>query len=86
MNTIHKYPIKITDRQEVTLPENAKIIHVGIDPRGLPCLWAEVDTFDYECSDRDIYVVGTGNPRDEEAKTHLGSFVQGPFVWHVYTN
>ena len=83
MKTIYKYPIQITDKQDVGMPECANVIHVGLDPQGTPCIWAEVVT---ERSLRiyEVFVVGTGNPIPSVAKNHLGSFVQGPFVWHVY--
>jgi len=83
MHTIYKYPIQITDRQIIELPNHSKIVHVGLDPEGNPCLWAEVDTDEYGFLELILFVVGTGRPTPP-ATTHLGSFVQGSFVWHVY--
>ena len=67
------------------MPQVAEIIHVGLDPRGMPCVWALVDT-NYSLTPTTIYVVGTGNPAPNDVSRHLGSFVQTPFVWHVFTN
>lgn len=82
MRTIYKYPIKITGVQEIRLPLG-RVLHVGLDPTGQPCIWAEVDT---DCSPivMPVYIVGTGNPMPEHPTDHIGSFVMGPFVWHVY--
>ena len=83
MKTIYKYSIKVTDKQEIQIPCNAKIIHVGLDPQGVPCLWAEVDTT-APMKPVSVFIVGTGNPMPHVAHTHFGSFIQGPFMWHVY--
>jgi len=83
MKTIYKYPIQITDEQEIEMPFASKVIHAGLDPQGTPCLWAVVDT---ESSPEpvSVLVVGTGNPMPFHPERHVGSFVQGPFVWHVF--
>lgn len=54
-----------------------------LDPDGIPCIWAEVDTKANKAM-MAIFVVGTGNPKPEHAGHHAGSFVQGSFVWHLY--
>jgi len=81
MRTIHKYPLAIVDEQIITT-QRSKWLHVGLDPQGTPCIWAEVDTRN-ESVRRSILIIGTGNPIPYGAK-HIGSFVQGSFVWHVY--
>lgn len=83
MNTIYKYPIEITDRQEIQMPFNAIVIHAGLDPKGVPCVWAEVES-NKRLAPVELFIVGTGNPMPEKSTVHIGSFVQGPFVWHVF--
>jgi hypothetical protein len=83
MKTIYKYPIRITDNQEIQMPINAKAIHAGLDPLGTPCVWATVRA-DNKMDTVTVYVVGTGNPIPFMARRHVGSFNQGPFVWHVF--
>lgn len=83
MKTIYKYPIQITDEQEITMPIGAEVIHAGLDPQGMPCLWAKVES-DNPTEDVSVLVVGTGNPIMFHTERHVGSFVQGPFVWHVF--
>lgn len=86
MQTIWKFPFAVTDEQTIDMPAEAEIIHVGLDPHGDPCLWAAIPRTDAGPEHRLIEVLGTGNPipdRDGE-RVHLGSFTQGPFVWHIF--
>lgn len=83
MITVYKYPIQITDKQYLTLPNGYHIVHVGLDPTGAPCIWALVDT-ERSLIQETVYVVGTGHLLPFRADRHLGSFVDGSFVWHVF--
>lgn len=82
MKTIYKYPIEIVDKQIIKF-DRSKVVHVGLDPQGTPCIWAEYCSI-YPPSDHFVYIIGTGNPMPEITLRHIGSFIQGPFVWHVY--
>lgn len=87
MSKIYKYPIEIIDHQQITVMAKLRqIIHVGLDPNEQPCIWAVIDSGYKSVNVIDVYVVGTGNPIPDASVSHLGSFNQGPFVWHVYTN
>jgi len=83
MKTIYKYPIAITEEQEITMPQGAEVIHAGVDPQGNPCVWAMVDTRN-EPEPMSILVYGTGAPMAYTPERHVGSFNDGPFVWHVF--
>ena len=83
MQTIHKYPIEITDIQEIQMPQGAEIIHAGLDPQGNPCVWARVEAENFAAPVR-IVVAGTGLPLSREAGGHLMSFKDGAFIWHVF--
>jgi len=83
MKTIYKYPIKITDQQDIIMPQGAEVIQAGLDPQGTPCVWAMVDTRN-EPEPMSILVYGTGNPMLFDPLRHVGSFVRGPYVWHVF--
>lgn len=83
MRAIFKYPIQITDYQVIQIPEWSKILHVGLDPNGVPCVWARVITTN-KLINQEIWIFGTGNPVDDEWKDHQGTFIQNNFVWHVY--
>ena len=85
---IYKYPLEVTDRQEVRLPEGAMIVHVGVQ-NGFVCLWALVDP-DAWNENRTFWVIGTGNPMppgfgaDGIGFIHLGTVEWGAFMWHVW--
>jgi len=86
---IHKYPLELTERQTIKHLPCFTPAHVGLDPSGALCLWAEVDLIDSApiCS-IDVEIFGTGHtippPPHHWARQFVGSVVQGSFVWHVY--
>jgi hypothetical protein len=85
--TIYKYPIDITEHQHIPikmeLGTTAKIIHVGLDPNGTPCIWVELIPGEISV-ELCIHIVGTGRLAPNKC-THKGSFVMDLFVWHVYS-
>lgn len=83
--TIYKYPLKVTDWQFVTMPENAKILCVQMQ-YGEPCLWAMVDP-DAVPKMRKIHIFGTGHPISSDLNlTHIDTFQmhEGALVFHVF--
>ena len=90
MKTIYKYPLVITDRQEIKVPKDAKFIHVDMQSKngGVPemNLWCEVET-ENRPSPRTIYIFGTGHPMPSDVKLEYINSVQmmnGSLVWHIY--
>jgi hypothetical protein len=85
MTTIWKYELKITDYQEIEMPfREPQILSAGLDPKGVPCLWAMVLPGEGKWK-VSVRIVGTGNPVDEVVGwKFVNSFVDGPFVWHVF--
>jgi len=81
---IWKFPLSFDKPLVVDLIDSDPIL-AGLDPQGVPCVWVE----HADVEDKDltvpckIYVVGTGQPFDFDGY-HVGSFQQGPFIWHVY--
>lgn len=82
MNVVYKYPIRIADTQEISMPQGAEIIRVDHDPHGFTCIWAIVNP-DNKPQLKSIYIRGTGQPLPEDVK-YFASFNEGPFVWHVF--
>lgn len=72
-------PFSIT---KLTVPNNFNPIHTGLDPEGMPCIWMEVGTGDPLCL-VEVLTLGTG-AQTSGIHNHVGSFVQGPYVWHAY--
>lgn len=62
------------------------VVHVGLDPAGVPCLWAEVDP-DSKCDmPAQVMVVLTGEVVPGRLPDyHLGTFVHEGHVIHVYS-
>ena len=91
MSTIYKYPLNLADancgpkRQPLEDLRVEQILHVGIDPTGVPCVWVKV----FPCKglqDRlTLDIVGTGHEVGNACNIHIGSFTHGRFVWHVFS-
>ena len=82
--TIWKFPIEITDEQDVMVPGGAEFLRAAMQGEKL-CLWALVDAGSpHEM--RRIRVIGTGLPFEDSDKCkyigtahdHRGA------VWHVF--
>lgn len=84
MKTIYKEPLTITDKQTFVCPGKfLAVTHVGLDPQGVPCIWFALER-GYPDTKITVYVVGTGHPLPDGNCMHVGSFVQSPFVWHIF--
>lgn len=86
MITIYKYPIQITDRQIIQIQglntAHSRVLKVGLDPVGTPCIWVEADSDSPENYPISLAICGTGHPLPNG--DYIDSFVQGQFVWHVF--
>jgi hypothetical protein len=82
MLTIWKFPLVLTDHQDVEMPISARFLHVALQEATL-CLWAEVDP-NATKELRTIRVIGTGHPLEDTPRKFIGTVVMGPFMWHVY--
>lgn len=91
MRVIYKWPLAITDYQEITAPIIEQVLTVQMQ-NGVPCLWAVVREPDVPprsvpvAPRLGVFVVGTGNPIPDEAEdaNYVGTIQQGPLVWHVF--
>lgn len=81
--TIWKFPIELTDRQRVMMPDGAVILSAAIQSHSGLCVWAEVDPSAVK-QPRTVYVVGTGHPLAVDGARFVGTVLDPPFVWHVY--
>lgn len=82
MRHIWKWPLVVTDRQELLVPAGARLLAVQAQ-YGELCLWAECDTSQPK-ETRTIHVYGTGNPIPDDPGTYISTVQLGTFVWHVY--
>jgi len=81
--TIWKFPLQVTDKQQVEMPQGAEILCVQVQ-HGTPCLWALVDAEQGPVK-RVIYVYGTGHPFTNQG-TYVGTFQVhgGALIFHVF--
>jgi len=84
MRTIWKYPLEITDRQMLRIPQGPRILTVQIQD-GAPMLWAMVDTSAGILWDVWIRIYGTGNPGTGPEEHYIATFQKDGLVWHVFT-
>lgn len=83
MRTIFKFPLgSLLQGLPLTIPTVGKVTHVGKDPNGAPCIWAEHE--EGAPLTTEVWIFGTGHSIPP-GWSHAGTFIDGPFVWHVYT-
>lgn len=61
-------------------------IHVDMQ-RGVPCMWFEVPINEKSLQDLqevELTCVGTGHMFPDDGRFHLGTLIDGDFVWHYY--
>ena len=84
---IWKYPLELTDGQQVMMPAGAEILSVA-EQNGRLCLWALVDPAETLRLGRLIEIHGTGNLSINTLRTRkfIGTCVTsgGALVWHVF--
>ena len=92
--TIWKFPLALTDEQEIEMPQASKILHVDVqrvrhsDTEVVEQLfiWALVYPEAPKVR-RKVYVFGTGNPYKTEGPVdHIGTvqMAGSALVWHVF--
>lgn len=82
--TVWKFPLALDakGRAEVKMPAPAAIIDTAFDADGNLCVWAEVRPSEPLVTRR-LAVVGTGHDIPDNG-AHVGSVIDGMFVWHIY--
>lgn len=81
---VYKYNFYPASHFDVLLPEGAKILKA--DKQGdAYCMWALVD-IDAKEQVRHFRWAGTGHDITEpqENLRHVGTFFDGPYVWHIF--
>ena len=85
MNTIYKYELEVTDKQEISLPPKASILSAQVQG-GRICLWVGLETDDLHLAEpRDIRIHGTGHPIAESLRfIDTVQLSGGSLVFHVF--
>lgn len=81
-----KLPVGLGRSGQFSIPEPGTIVHVGLDPSGVACLWAIVrpSAPPPEWKLRTFLIVPTGAPGFVDGLDYVGTFFEGPFVWHLF--
>ena len=82
LSAVYKYPFLIDDVVAVDMPAGAEVLLVDAQ-NGVPTIWAMVNPNAIKTRRR-FRVIGTGHSFDRDRLTHVASFQQPPFVWHLF--
>lgn len=80
MRRVHKY--KLAEQTEVRVGTTAKVVHFARQ-RDEMFVWIDDFVDAYTNLTLTLRVVGTGHEFPEHLD-HMGSLVDGPWVWHLY--
>jgi hypothetical protein len=90
MIRVWKYPVELDSVKDgqhevmIDAPKGAKPLCV-MKQAGTNYLWAEVDEDAPKVENEiELFVIGTGHGSVKPNTRHLGSVIDGAFVWHVY--
>ena len=84
MRRVYKYPLQLIGSiQWLSVHDASTPLLFAMQDR-VPCLWLEVWT-DRIKVDKQVMIVGTGHQVPDGFK-HIGSCIDGIFVWHLYSN
>jgi hypothetical protein len=69
----------------IEMPKGAEILTVDIQNGQMfnAQMWVKVNT-ENEMEKRMFEVIGTGQNFDDTNKKYIGTYQDGPFVWHVF--
>jgi hypothetical protein len=69
----------------IEMPKGAEILMIDIQNGQMfnAQMWVKVDT-ENEMEKRMFEVIGTGQNFDDTNKKYVGTYQDGPFVWHVF--
>lgn len=85
MTTIWKFPLEVTDEQDVSMP-GGSVILCAQTQSDIPCLWAMVDS-EQDMESRHIVIFGTGQPIPKGLTVnYIGTFQRfgGQLIFHVF--
>ena len=81
---IHKYPLRLTEKQNVLIPLHSRLISVKSINEQL-YLYAMIDPEQTRTDNIEILIYGTGHVFDNMLSfNHLDTVVEHGFVWHVF--
>lgn len=82
--TIWKFPLEVTDKQTINMPDHARCLSVQVQ-HGIPCLWAQVRE-EAPVVSRVFYTYGTGHPMPPRPGEYISTYQFDALVFHVYSH
>lgn len=83
MIAVYKYTLNLIRRQELLIPQNAKILHIG-EQNSQITLWAQVNTSE-DKTKLPIFIFGTGHPIPSPDLEYIGTVqMTNGLVSHVF--
>ena len=82
MSVIYKYPVDLTDDQQISMPVGAQVLTLQMQDRK-PTIWALVNP-DAPKEIRRFALFGTGHPFDPSGLTYVGTFQTRGLVFHLF--
>lgn len=80
--TIWKFPFEVSSVVAIEMPGIPHILHIECQ-HGTPCIWAVVNPADEKVIRR-FRLLRTGHPISGRVGRYVGTFQDGPFVWHAF--
>ena len=84
---IWKWSLGALGSYVIEMPTGVRLLHVGLDPTGKPCVWGLFESGPGRPCLRRIAILGTGQafPEDMSANNYVGTFTAfGRLVCHVF--
>ena len=74
---------KYTVENIIEIPKGAEVLTVQMQGPFNPCIWVKVDP-ENELEKRQFVVIGTGQSFDDTNYEYIGTYQDGPLVWHLF--
>lgn len=84
MKTVWKFPLRVVEEQEVTVPAGAQLLHVEIQGETAQ-LWALVDP-NVSTVNRTVCIYGTGHNMPDNPGRYINTFTayNGALIFHAF--
>lgn len=80
---IYKYSITHKSVQTIELPIHSQILCVQLQ-FGKPFIWVRIPNPEAPTIERTFEFSGTGEEIDNTIRQYIGTWQEGPFVWHLF--
>jgi len=68
---------------KIKMPKGSKVLTAQLQNE-MPCIWAEVDSFETDLENRYFYLIGTGQQFPDNEVEYISTVQADALVWHIY--